>query len=283
MATIINKLTKDFTTLPNALIQDDMLSDRARFLFVYMATKPSDWQFFQKPLCKGLGWSADTLRKYMSELIDTGWVSFEGQRLDKGKFTANQYTLHSFPLQEKTVSENFRHGKNPTLTKERTIQKKDSYKKESENTRTHENSHTLKDNLKTPPIPAAPPSFDDIDYIEVAKQMADYFENDERGKTEWQWMCSTKRVRVKPLAITSQWAAKHQDAPYTLQNWRNHTGKLINWIREQNDTGKHTGSNQPATTYEAPRTAHRPTKRKKISKEELAEIQKLTQNAKFSK
>jgi hypothetical protein len=122
-----------------------------------------------------------------------------------------------------------------------------------------------------------------VDYIEVAKQMADYFENDERGKTEWQWMCSTKRVRVKPLAITSQWAAKHQDAPYMLQNWRNHTGKLINWIREQSDTGKHTGSNQPATTYEAPRTAHRTTKRKKISKEELAEIQKLTQNAKFSK
>ena len=153
----------------------------------------------------------------------------------------------------------------------------------SENAHTHENSHTLKDNPKTPPIPAAPPSFEGVDYIEVAKQMADYFENDERGKTEWQWMCSTKRVRVKPLAITSQWAAKHQDAPYTLQNWRNHTGKLINWIREQNDTGKHTGSNQPATTYEAPRTAHRPTKRKKISKEELAEIQKLTQNAKFSK
>ena len=282
MATIINKLTKDFTTLPNALIQDDTLSDRARFLFVYMATKPSDWQFFQKPLCRGLGWSADTLRKYMSELIDAGWVSFEGQRLDKGKFTANQYTLHSFPTREKTVSENFRHGKKPTLTKERNIQKKDSYKKESESTRTHENSHTLKDNSKTSPIPAAPPSLEDVDYIEVAKQMADYFENDERGKTEWQWMCSTKRVKVKPLAITGQWAAKHQDAPYMLQNWRKHTGKLINWIREQNDTGKHTGTNQPATTYEAPRTAHRPTKRKKISKEELAEIQKLTKNAKFS-
>ena len=128
MATIINKLTKDFTALPNALIQDDTLSDRARFLFVYMATKPSDWQFFQKPLCKGLAWSADTLRKYMAELIDAGWVSFQGQRLDKGKFTANQYTLHSFPTQEKTVSENFRHGKKPTLTKERPKQKKEGNK-----------------------------------------------------------------------------------------------------------------------------------------------------------
>ena len=183
-------------------------------------------------------------------------------------------------------------------TEHRTVQKLNTYRSENEpkvkedkskDKTTHTsasakaNSHTLKDNPKTPPIPAARPSFDDVDYIEVAKQMADYFENDERGKTEWEWMCSTKRIRVKPLAITSQWAAKHQDAPYMLQNWRNHTGKLINWIREQSDTGKHTGTNQPATTYEAPRTAHRATKRKKISKEEFAEIQKLTQNAKFSK
>lgn len=128
MAKIDNKLTKDFTTLPNALIQDETLSDRARFLFVYMATKPNDWDFYQKPLCKGLGWSADTFRKYMAELIEKGWITFEGQQTGNGNFSANRYTIHSFPCQEKTVSENFRCGKNPTHTKERPRQKKDSNK-----------------------------------------------------------------------------------------------------------------------------------------------------------
>lgn len=127
MSKINNTLVRDFTSLPNAIIQDDSISDRARFLFVYMATKPADWKFFQAPLCKGLGWSKDTLRKYMSELIEKGWVTCEGQKTESGKFLENEYTLHASPCRKFSDTVKNRNGKNPTLTKERLLQKKDYY------------------------------------------------------------------------------------------------------------------------------------------------------------
>jgi len=223
MSKIQNKLKRDFTALPNALVQDDTLSDRARFLFVYMATKPASWEFYQKPLCKGLGWSADTLRKYMSELIAAGWITCQGQKAEDGKFQANQYTLHSYPEpssravkkpnQEKTVSENFRHGKFPTLIKERLLQKKD-YNKKERDTPARENEN------QQPP-----------NWIEVAKQMAAYYKNE--GKHEWEFMCMGVVNPPSPIAVTRQWAGKNQDAPYILENWRKNTAKLTNWIRNE--------------------------------------------------
>ena len=75
---------------------------------------------------------------------------------------------------------------------------------------------------------------DQPDFVEVAKQMANYFKNDETGKQQWQFMCESKGVKVEPIAITSQWAAKQCDQPYILKNWRKHTGKIINWIKKDN-------------------------------------------------
>jgi len=157
--------------------------------------------------------------------------------------------------------------------------KEDKYKDKTTHTKAkpNVNTNTLKDKNQSPPIPAAPPSFEDVDYIEVAKQMADYFENDERGKTEWEFMCSTKRVKAKPLAITSQWAAKHQDAPYMLMHWRKHTGKIINWIRPNQKTGRQYNNQQhEPTTYQPAKSNHTTRKRKKMTAEELAEIKKMT-------
>ena len=156
---------------------------------------------------------------------------------------------------------------------------KDKHTHNSANAKT--NTHTLKDNSKTPPVPAVPPSFEDVDYIQVAKDMADYFENDERGKTEWAWMCSTKRVKVAPISITSQWAAKHQDAPYMLKNWRKHTGKVINWIQPQTRRN-YNNTSQVEQTYQAPSTNHVQRKRNKVSPEELQAIKDKIKNGKLA-
>ena len=119
-----NNLKRNFSTIPNALIQNDEITDRARFLFCYMASKPDDWQFYQKPLAKGLGYSLETLRKYIDELIRFGWLTRETRRGEKGRFDTYDYTLQDSPLPGFTVAEKTGHGKNPTreklvLTKER--------------------------------------------------------------------------------------------------------------------------------------------------------------------
>lgn len=131
-----NNLKRNFSTIPNALIQDDAISDRARFLFCYMASKPDDWQFYQRPLAKGLGYSLETLRKYMDELIRFGWLTREAKRAEKGRFDTYDYTLQDSPLPNFTVSGKTGHGKNPTrenlvLTKERPKQKKDLKQKKT--------------------------------------------------------------------------------------------------------------------------------------------------------
>jgi hypothetical protein len=75
MNQIKNRIRKDFTIIPNDLIEDNSISDRGRFLFIYLASKSNDWTFYNKQLCKALVYSEDTLRKYMSELENKGWIT----------------------------------------------------------------------------------------------------------------------------------------------------------------------------------------------------------------
>ena len=112
MNKVKNKVRKDFTVIPNALINDNTLTDRARFLFCYMASKPDNWDFYQVPLAKQLGYSIDTLRKYLKELMESGWVSRE-ERREEGKFDSFDYTLHPSPCGKNTDTVKNRVGEKP--------------------------------------------------------------------------------------------------------------------------------------------------------------------------
>ena len=91
---IKNKIFKNFTKIPNELIEDKNLSDRSRFLYIYLASKPNTWEFYNKQLCNALIYSEDTLRKYLKELEKNGWVTKHRNRRIKGKFSTNTYDIH---------------------------------------------------------------------------------------------------------------------------------------------------------------------------------------------
>jgi hypothetical protein len=121
MNNVINNIKKDFTIAPNKLVNNNNISDRARFLFVYMCSKPDDWTFYNYHLSKALGYSIDTLRKYMKELILNGWVTKVEQTRIKGKFTANTFILNSepqiiLPYRKNTDTVKNRHRKTKTLS-----------------------------------------------------------------------------------------------------------------------------------------------------------------------
>ena len=80
-----NKIKDNFTIIPNDIIRNKSLSDRARFLFCYMASMPDEWKFYQGVMAKELGYTKDTLRKYIEELLQTGYLNRE-QRRETGKF-----------------------------------------------------------------------------------------------------------------------------------------------------------------------------------------------------
>ena len=121
MSNFVNKLS-NYQVIPRELIFDNTLSDRARFVYCYMASKPNGWDFYMNPMAKEIGYSVETLRKYINELVENGWL-VKGEQKNEGLFGAVTYTLNDSKTQNEEESsdgtknsdtEKFRHGENPT-------------------------------------------------------------------------------------------------------------------------------------------------------------------------
>jgi hypothetical protein len=87
-----------------------------------MSSMSEDWQFYQSKMAKDLGYSKDTLRKYLDELVSTGYLKKNQRRSELGRFDSYDYVIDFIPNPDFTVSEKSRNGeipsrKNPTLKK----------------------------------------------------------------------------------------------------------------------------------------------------------------------
>lgn len=125
MGNFINKLGA-YQVIPRELIFDNTLSDRARFVYCYMASKPNDWDFLMTPMANEIGYSVDTLRKYINELIGSGWL-IKGEQKNNGLFGAVTYTLNSTKISD---TEKIRYGEIPTQHNIDNRQNTDSKQKE---------------------------------------------------------------------------------------------------------------------------------------------------------
>jgi DNA-binding MarR family transcriptional regulator len=117
-----NDIKKNFTIIPNDIIRNKNISDRARFIFCYMASMPDDWKFYQGAMAKELGYTKDTLRKYIEELLETGYL-YREQRREEGKFDSYDYTLNYTPSGKKADTVKNGDGKKPTREKSALINK----------------------------------------------------------------------------------------------------------------------------------------------------------------
>lgn len=127
MSNFKNEL-KGFESIPRDLVFDKSLSDRARFVYVFMACKPDDWDFYLEPMAKDIGYSIDTLRKYINELVACGWLMKGAQANEHGVFGAVEYTLKATKF---TDTENFRHGKNNTQDNNSILNTKETLHKDN--------------------------------------------------------------------------------------------------------------------------------------------------------
>jgi predicted transcriptional regulator len=124
-----NKIKENFTIIPNEIIRNKNISDRARFIFCYMASMPDDWKFYQGAMAKELGYTKDTLRKYIDELLTTGYLHRE-QRREEGKFDSYDYTLNFIPSGKKADTVKSRNVEKPTREKS-TLTNKDLEQKKT--------------------------------------------------------------------------------------------------------------------------------------------------------
>ena len=139
MGNFVNKLS-NYQVIPRELIFDNTLSDRARFVYCYMASKPNGWDFYMNPMAKEIGYSVETLRKYINELVENGWL-VKGEQKNEGLFGAVTYTLNdSKTLNEEEASdgtknsdtEKIRHGEIPTQYNIDTLHSRDDRKDKEE-------------------------------------------------------------------------------------------------------------------------------------------------------
>lgn len=139
MGNFINKLGA-YQVIPRELIFDNTLSDRARFVYCYMASKPNGWDFYMNPMAKEIGYSVETLRKYINELVENGWL-VKGEQKNEGLFGAVTYTLNDSKTQNEeetsygtknSDTEKFRHGENPTQYNIDTLHSRDERKGKEE-------------------------------------------------------------------------------------------------------------------------------------------------------
>lgn len=131
------KKCKGTESISRDLIFDNELSDRARFVYCYMMAKPDNWNFLMANMAKELGYSIETLRKYINELVERGWLEKGEQSRDEdNQWGAVSYTIYEVRRQGKAVAENFRDGKNPPHKdkddEERKRKEKENLIKESE-------------------------------------------------------------------------------------------------------------------------------------------------------
>lgn len=117
-----------FQPIPRDLIQDCGLSAQARFIYSYMAAKPEGWEFWQDVMAREVKMGVDTLRKYLHELRDAGWLEIGKQGNSSGRFGATQYILRALPYGKISDTEKFRHGKIPTRKNSAYINNTDSSK-----------------------------------------------------------------------------------------------------------------------------------------------------------
>jgi predicted transcriptional regulator len=139
-----NKIKDNFTIIPNEIIRNKSLSDRARFIFCYMASMPDDWKFYQGAMAKELGYTKDTLRKYIEELLETGYLNRE-QRRETGKFDSYDYILNFTPCGKNTDTVKNRHGKKPTRENSTLINKDFKQKKTITNIDLNKSSENSKE------------------------------------------------------------------------------------------------------------------------------------------
>nr|DAU77684.1 MAG TPA: Dna polymerase B [Caudoviricetes sp.] len=129
MGKLSKKFVTHFTTIPNSIAQNDQLSWKARGIFLYLASKPSDWQFYEIEVARHSIDGRDALRTGLKELENNGYLKRYRKRNEKGQVVDSEWILSDVPMSDEPVL-NEPMYENPTQVNP-TIQNKDLTNKDN--------------------------------------------------------------------------------------------------------------------------------------------------------
>lgn len=238
MSKVHNFIRRDFTQVPNELIKANNISRDARFLFVYLCSKPDDWNFYNTVTCRELGCSDDSLRKYMKELKDKGWATSIQTKNSKGEFKGNDITLNPYPKLSASVD----------LPSHKVSASEDNgIRKNTGHNNTKHSSNTEKENNTEYSLFEVQQKNDLFVSFEVSLIKAGA---EPKLVTDWLKVRKTKRATNTETAVNS-FLKKVQESKRDINNvlficveksWAGLEVKWLDNINKENTNGTHTGS-----------------------------------------
>lgn len=99
---IVKKYSEKYTVVDNHIINDERLSWKARGLFMFLWSRPSDWSFFETEVEKHSKKDGrSSLRSGIKELEECGYIKRKRVRNQKGQVSTSYWELCDKPTLEK--------------------------------------------------------------------------------------------------------------------------------------------------------------------------------------
>lgn len=89
---IRSKLDRDYTSIPNAIIEDETLSAEARWLLIYLLSKPRDWVVRIGDIMRAGGFGRNKGYDLIKSLENAGYI-LKQQARDGGAFREVEYIV----------------------------------------------------------------------------------------------------------------------------------------------------------------------------------------------
>ncbi len=135
---LINQIKDNYTQIPNELITSN-LSDKAKLIYCYLASKPTGWEFYNADIMKSLQIKRkDTIAAKLKELVESGWVERQkvtkeiarDKKLKAGTYIYTIYGYSKYGKSQSTEKPNF--GKNRTQSNTELLSNTELNNKESQ-------------------------------------------------------------------------------------------------------------------------------------------------------
>ena len=94
MAQFTNNIKTGWTQVPNTIINNPKISSKAKGLWVYLASKPTGWQFSSERIAQDFADGRDSIRAGLRELESVGLLKRSIINAEGGKF-GNAYEIRS--------------------------------------------------------------------------------------------------------------------------------------------------------------------------------------------
>ena len=101
----IKKVTPPYTQIHNNIIDNPDLSGKAKWILIYLLSKPGNWQVYENDIQRHCTDGRHSIRSGIKELIESGYIK-RGERLrnEKGHVKGYEYEVHEMPIKSSTSS-----------------------------------------------------------------------------------------------------------------------------------------------------------------------------------